>query len=142
MFINEEIKKAESKAKLEELGDRFYSLSEFELVTNERTLLKEGGNVYAYICRNTDDKYHIYLSISRPFSPLFSFPTTNHTNHKELKKICRKAHKPRMFFMFNDGLLYAEIMAGQRFIFRKFLPIATLKVKEIESGGNLFLKII
>ena len=45
-------------------------------------------------------------------------------------KVCRKAHKPRQFFMFNDGLLYAEIVTA-RYIFRKFMPISTLKVKDI-----------
>jgi pleckstrin homology domain-containing family F len=52
----------------------------------------------------------------------------------ELMKICRKAHKPRQFFMFNDGLIYAEVVvfgAQPSFIFRKFMPIASLNIKDI-----------
>ena len=93
IYINDEIQKAESRAKMIELQYQFLTLSGFELITPSRTLLHEG----------------------------------------ELVKVCRKAHKPRQFFLFNDGLLYAEIVTA-RYIFRKFMPIASLKVKEIPDG--------
>ena len=51
-------------------------------------------------------------------------------------KVCRKAHKPRQFFMFNDGLLYAEIVTTQRYIFRKFMPVSSLKVKDVPDDGG------
>ena len=95
IYINDEIQKAESRAKMIELQYQFLTLSGFELITPSRTLLIEG----------------------------------------ELIKVCRKAHKPRQFFLFNDGLLYAEIVTS-KFIFRKFMPVSSLKVKDIPDSGE------
>jgi hypothetical protein len=94
IVINDEIQKAEARAKMLDLQTRFYNLSDFVLIVPHRQLIKEG----------------------------------------ELMKVCRKAHKPRQFFMFNDGLIYAEVVvfgAQPSFIFRKFMPIASLKIKDI-----------
>ena len=100
IYINDEIQKAEARAKMIEIQYMFLALSGFELVIPSRQLLHQG----------------------------------------ELIKVCRKAHKPRQFFMFNDGLLYAEIVTA-RYIFRKFMPLSSLKVKDMpdttedEDGG-------
>tara|TARA_R110002050_G_scaffold3853_1_gene19806 strand:+ start:220 stop:1215 length:996 start_codon:yes stop_codon:yes gene_type:complete len=64
----------------------------------------------------------------------------------ELMKVCRKAHKPRQFFLFNDGLMYAEIMvrsqqsSGSRYIVSKFMPISSLKVKDVEDSDTMKYK--
>jgi len=55
-----------------------------------------------------------------------------------LTKVCRRTDKPRMFFLFNDCLVYAEealtsTQASARYVLRKKIMLTNLRVKKLEE---------
>jgi hypothetical protein len=46
----------------------------------------------------------------------------------ELRKVCRKAVKPRHFFLFNDVLVYGAPVGTRRYTGQAILPLTFLSV--------------
>lgn len=55
-----------------------------------------------------------------------------------LTKMCRKKPKPRQFFLFNDILVYGNIIISKkRYNKQHIIPLDGVKLEDIEDDGNL-----
>ncbi|KAL8614312.1 Pleckstrin y domain-containing F member 2 [Nucella lapillus] len=55
-----------------------------------------------------------------------------------LTKLCRKKPKPRQFFLFNDILVYGNILIlKKKYNKQHILPLENIKLENVEDDGNL-----
>ncbi|XP_072044985.1 pleckstrin homology domain-containing family F member 2-like [Amphiura filiformis] len=55
-----------------------------------------------------------------------------------LTKLCRKKPKPRQFFLFNDVLVYGNIVINKKkYNKQHLLPLEDVRLKPVEDDGNL-----
>ncbi|GFR65696.1 pleckstrin homology domain-containing family F member 2 [Elysia marginata] len=55
-----------------------------------------------------------------------------------LTKVCRKRAKPRQFFLFNDALVYGNIILHKKkYNKQQILPLGDVKLENVNDDGNL-----
>ena len=125
------------------LSERFYSLSDdFELVVPGRQLLLEGELMK--VCRKARKLRHFFMFVFIIFLLFFAFlfiekpkptkPNLGLMMDSSMQKLSLVPFKiPTPFFPPSP---FSPPFPGPRYIFRLFLPLKTLKVRDFEGGGE------
>ena len=69
---------------------------------------------------------------------MFYFPGRVLVAEGVLTKACRKKPKPRMFFLFNDLLVYGNIIiSNMKYNLQHIIPLEDVKLESLEDDGLL-----